>query len=76
MTKWTKRKVGKDLLELLKKLTNLHGPCGYEQPVSKWIKDMMIPLVDEVNVDSLGNVVAKKKGLKPGKTTIITAHMD
>jgi len=76
LTKWTKRKVGKDLLELLKKLTNLHGPCGYEQPVSKWIKEMMIPLVDEVNVDSLGNVVAKKKGLKPGKTTIITAHMD
>ncbi len=64
------------MYELLHVLTNLHGPCGYEQPVTSWIKDTVGALVDEVNIDSLGNVIARKKGLAPGPKIIITAHMD
>ncbi|WP_096435127.1 M42 family metallopeptidase [Alteribacter populi] len=62
--------------QLLKQLTTLHGPCGYEQPVSKWVRETVKPLVDEVTVDALGNVIATKKGSKSGPTMIMTAHMD
>lgn len=61
---------------LLRKLTELHGPCGYEQPVSKWVRDTVKPLVDEIKLDSLGNVIATKKGSSPGPSMIMTAHMD
>ncbi|MCM2677353.1 M42 family metallopeptidase [Alkalicoccobacillus plakortidis] len=62
--------------KLLEQLTGLHGPCGNEQPVSKWIRDYVTSLADEVRVDALGNVFATKKGAKPGPHVVITAHMD
>ncbi|TSB47739.1 M42 family metallopeptidase [Alkalicoccobacillus porphyridii] len=62
--------------KLLEQLTGLHGPCGNEQPVSKWVRDRVTALVDEVRVDALGNVFATKKGTKPGPHAVITAHMD
>ncbi|PPA70810.1 M42 family metallopeptidase [Jeotgalibacillus proteolyticus] len=62
--------------QLLEKLTALHGPCGHEQPVSKWVRDKVSPLVDEVKVDSLGNVIATKKGTQGGPVMVMTAHMD
>ncbi|ADU28848.1 M42 family metallopeptidase [Evansella cellulosilytica] len=62
--------------KLLEQLTALHGPCGYEQPVSEWIRDTIQPFVDEVTIDPLGNVIGTKKGSKPGPKVIMTAHMD
>ncbi len=64
------------MFQLLKTLTSLHGPCGFEQPVTTWIRDTLSDLVDELYIDPLGNVIARKKGDKPGPKTIITAHMD
>ena len=64
------------MFELLKKLTSLHGPCGYEQPISYFIKEYVEELVDEVKIDPIGNVIAVKKGTSPGPKVILTAHMD
>ncbi|MFE8702746.1 M42 family metallopeptidase [Cytobacillus sp. FJAT-54145] len=64
------------MIELLKTLTNLHGPCGYEHSVTYFLRDYLADKVDEVNVDPIGNVIARKKGTKPGPTVILTAHMD
>ncbi|MCT8138534.1 M42 family metallopeptidase [Anaerobacillus sp. CMMVII] len=64
------------MFQLLKTLSSLHGPCGFEQPVTTWIKDTLQDLADDVRVDALGNVIARKKGKKNGPKTIITAHMD
>ncbi|MFC4322798.1 M42 family metallopeptidase [Litchfieldia salsa] len=64
------------MFNLLKSLTSLHGPSGYEQPVSYFIKDYIKELVDEVTIDSIGNVIATSKGNKPGPKMIVTAHMD
>ncbi|MFC0559989.1 M42 family metallopeptidase [Halalkalibacter alkalisediminis] len=64
------------MFELLKNLSLLHGPCGFEQPVSKWIRDYVKPFVDEVMVDPMGNVIARKKGDKSGVRVVLTAHMD
>lgn len=62
--------------KLLKTLTELHGPSGYEQEVSYYIQEKMRSVLDEVRVDGIGNVTARMKGSKPGPTVLVTAHMD
>lgn len=64
------------MFELLKKLTSLHGPSGYEHQVSYFIRDYLKDKVDRVEMDPLGNVVARKKGTSPGPEILLTAHMD
>jgi endoglucanase len=32
--------------------------------------------VDQVHIDAVGNVIARKKGQKPGLTILVSAHMD
>ncbi|MFD1334764.1 M42 family metallopeptidase [Oceanobacillus iheyensis] len=61
---------------LVKQLSELNGPCGYEQNVAYFIRDYVEDKVDSVQVDAMGNVIARKKGGKPGPVTLITAHMD
>ncbi|MFS0752611.1 M42 family metallopeptidase [Oceanobacillus sp. 1P07AA] len=61
---------------LVKQLSELNGPCGYEQNVTYFIRDYVKDKVDSVEVDAMGNVIARKKGDKPGPVTLITAHMD
>ncbi|WP_409299800.1 M42 family metallopeptidase [Peribacillus sp. SCS-155] len=64
------------MLEILEKLTQLPGPCGYEHSVSYFIRDYLTEKADEVAIDPIGNVIARKKGDKPGPSVILTAHMD
>ncbi len=60
----------------MKQLTELNGPCGYEHNVTYFIEDYVKGKVDDVKVDAVGNVIARKKGDKPGPVTLLTAHMD
>ncbi|GAB3055038.1 M42 family metallopeptidase [Virgibacillus ainsalahensis] len=62
--------------ELLKQLSQLNGPCGYEQNVTYFIEDYVKGKANHVQVDAIGNVIARKKGTKPGPVTLLTAHMD
>ncbi|WP_156291307.1 M42 family metallopeptidase [Oceanobacillus salinisoli] len=64
------------LNNLVKQLSELHGPSGYEQNVTYFIRDYVKEKADTVKVDSMGNVIARKKGTKPGPVTLLTAHMD
>lgn len=64
----------KNLMELLEKLVNAHGPSGHEQAVRNLIMHEIKPFVDEVYVDKFGNLVAHKKG--KGPRVMIAAHMD
>ncbi len=60
---------------LLKRLTETPGTSGREEQVRALVIDELRPLVDEVKVDAMGNVIAVKHG--PGKTKVmIAAHMD
>jgi endoglucanase len=64
---------------LLKQLTETFGPSGYEDDVRKLIRAEVKPLADEIKVDALGNLIARKKSSKPSKDTkkiMIAAHMD
>ncbi|NJF25923.1 M42 family metallopeptidase [Thermococcus sp. Bubb.Bath] len=62
-------------MELLKKIVEAPGVSGYE---FLGIRDVVIeqlkPVVDEIRVDKLGNVIAHKKG--NGPKVMIAAHMD
>jgi putative aminopeptidase FrvX len=64
------------MIEILKTLTSLSGPCGYEHSVSYFLKEYLSNQVDEVTIDPIGNVIARKKGGKPGPTVLLTAHID
>jgi len=65
--------------KLLKQLTETFGPSGYEDEVRKLVQAEIKPLADEIKVDALGNLIARKKPTKPTKDTkkiMIAAHMD
>jgi endoglucanase len=60
--------------ELLKKLSNAHGVSGSEGSVHNIIKKELKGSVDEIREDSMGNLIAIKKG---GKFSVmLAAHMD
>ncbi len=57
---------------LLKELCSLCAPSGWEDEVRSFILENIC--ADEVFVDSMGNVIAHKKG--KGKRVMLSAHMD
>ena len=60
---------------LLKELTNLSGVSGNENEVRDFIISAIKPYANEIAVDSIGNVIALKKG-DSCKKIMLTAHMD
>ncbi|MCD6481336.1 MAG: M42 family metallopeptidase [Thermoplasmata archaeon] len=59
---------------LLKKLANAHGTSGYEEKIREIIREELEDHVDEFRTDSMGNLIAIKKGKKP--SVMLAAHMD
>lgn len=62
-------------LQLLEKITQTPGAPGFEQRIRKVVLDEVRPLVDEIEVDNMGNVYAIKRG-KSKKRAMVGAHMD
>ncbi|MCR4718535.1 MAG: M42 family peptidase, partial [Firmicutes bacterium] len=60
---------------LLKELTNLSGVSGNEDEVREFIISKITPYCDEIKTDSIGNVIALKKG-NADKKVMLCAHMD
>lgn len=60
--------------ELLKNLTDIYAPSSNEGRIREFIKNEIKEYVDEIEVDSLGNLIARKKG--SGKRIMLAAHMD
>ena len=46
----------------LKKLCTAYGPTGRENEISDVIKEMIEPYADEIKSDTMGNLIALKKG--------------
>ncbi|MBQ7901816.1 MAG: M42 family peptidase, partial [Clostridia bacterium] len=61
-------------MDMLHKLTETFGPSGNEEYVAELIIGEIKDYVDEVTTDSLGNVIAHKRG--SGKKIMLAAHMD
>ncbi|MFO7264983.1 MAG: M42 family metallopeptidase [Bacillota bacterium] len=68
------------LTELLGALSETAGPSGSERSVAQLVADALRPFCDEVRVDALGNVIAKRAGTAPAADRrprlMIAAHMD
>ena len=60
---------------LLSKICTTPGAPGFEQKVRELVIQEITPLVDEVEVDNMGNVYAIKRGTGD-KKVMIGAHMD
>ena len=64
-------------LDNLKELCSLNGVSGDESRVRNYILDKIKPYVDSTQIDSMGNVIALKKGTNPdSKKIMVCAHMD
>ena len=61
--------------KLLAEICEVAGAPGHEQRVREIVIKQVKPLVDEIRIDNMGNVVAIKKG-KERKKVMIAAHMD
>ncbi|MDQ2086785.1 M42 family metallopeptidase [Herbivorax sp. ANBcel31] len=60
----------------LKELTELNGVSGNEEDVREFIKKEAKKYSDEINVDSMGNLICLKKGRNSKYKVMISAHMD
>jgi endoglucanase len=65
-----------NLKNLLRDLHDVMGVSGNEQEVIKYLYHAIKPYADEITVSTTGNMVAVKKGNKPGPALLIGAHMD
>jgi putative aminopeptidase FrvX len=63
-----------DIKSLLERLSNAHGISGRESSVLELVQKEIGPYVDEVKKDSLGNLIATKKG--DNFSVMIEAHAD
>ena len=67
--------------DLIKKLVEITGPSGYETKVRELVRAEIESYADEIRVDPLGNLIARKgavkaQGANVGKRMMISAHMD
>lgn len=63
--------------ELIKKLVEITGPSGYETAVREAVRAEIAGLVDEMRVDALGNLIARKGSkTEQGMRVMLSAHMD
>ena len=62
-------------IALLKEICEVPGAPGHEQRIREVVLREVTPLVDEVQTDSMGNVIAIKRG-KSDKRVMLAAHID
>jgi endoglucanase len=61
---------------ILEELANLSGISGNEDVVREFIKNKIKDSVDEIKTDSMGNLIALKKGQNSNFKLMLAAHMD
>ena len=62
---------------LIQKLVETPGPSGYETQIRSVVRAEIEPYVDELNVDALGNLIARKgQGSADGIKIMLAAHID
>ena len=65
------------LREMLSVLCPLSGPSGFEASVALRAAELLRPLVDEVTVDRMGNLLGVRRcGIPGAKRVLLDAHLD
>jgi len=62
-------------VDLLEQLSNSFGPSSFEDDVRDLLVDITKPMVDELHVDRMGNVIATRRGRRDD-ILLLDAHMD
>lgn len=62
--------------DLIQKLVEAYGPSGFEDHMRTLIRPEVEAYADEISVDAMGNLIARKKGDGSGLKVMIAAHMD
>lgn len=62
-------------VQLLEKICKAPGAPGFEQRIRELVISEVTPLVDEVRLDAMGNVIAIRRG-QERKRVMAAAHMD
>ncbi len=67
-----------EVLDLLKTLVTTPGASGAEGDIATVVAEIWRPFVDEITVDTLGNIIATKfgSGEEPRPKLLLSAHMD
>ncbi len=62
--------------DLIKTLVETFGVAGHEAPITEAIREEISDEVDEIKIDTLGNLIAIKEGIEDAPTIMFSAHMD
>ena len=62
--------------DLVYELVQIPGPTGFESRVANRLKELLEDHVDEIYIDKIGNLIAKKKGAEGKHSLALVAHMD
>jgi endoglucanase len=63
--------------ELIKQLVETPSPSGYEKNVRDLLRGLLEPVMDEIKVDALGNLIARQgQAGENGLRIMLSAHMD
>lgn len=62
--------------DLIYELVQIPGPTGQEGRVANRLKELLEEHVDEVNIDGMGNLIARKKGTEGKRSLAVAAHLD
>jgi putative aminopeptidase FrvX len=63
-------------VELLRELTSIPAVSGHEDRMIGFLKHRLSKLVEDVQVDGIGNVIATIPGKNDGPRVMVFAHMD
>lgn len=63
-------------ISLLKEICETAGAPGFESRIRKIVLRELTDIVDSLDIDNMGNVIAYKKGMSDQKCSMIGAHMD
>jgi len=61
---------------LLRQLTQIVSPSGYEHQIREAVRELVTPYADDVRTDALGNLIVRKGAVGQGKRIMLAAHMD
>jgi len=62
--------------DLVYELVQIPGPSGYEGRVASRLKELLEKHVDEIYIDKIGNLIARKKGTEGKHSLALVAHTD
>lgn len=66
-----------ELKSALERLCALGAPSGFERPAAAAAAELLRPLVDEVEIDRMGNVIGVRRCGRPNaKRLLLDAHLD